>query len=78
MLHCALDVFLGQCAAASRIHEEVNAVIVAVVSAEQRLQTHKPKSSDRKIAPYFCRSNAVFYRLDLRIPHAFYKNCPHA
>jgi len=55
MLHCALDVILGQCAAASRIHELGNAVIVAVVSAEPRLQIHKPKSSDRKIAPYFCR-----------------------
>jgi len=46
-----LEVFFGQCTAASRMHEMVNAVIVAVFSAEPILQTHKPKSSDRKIAP---------------------------
>ncbi|MDZ4751096.1 MAG: hypothetical protein SGI87_05735 [Flavobacteriales bacterium] len=46
-----MEVFFGQCAAASFMHEVVNAVIVAVVSAEPRLEIHKTKSSDRKIAP---------------------------
>jgi len=58
MLHCALDVFFGQCAAASCIHEVVNAFIAPVVGqwSEKELDYYRyinPNQAIEKLHPNF-------------------------
>jgi len=58
MLHCSLDDFFGQCTAASRMHEMVNAVIVAVLGqwSETELDYYRyinPDQAIEKLHPHF-------------------------
>jgi len=58
MLHCALEVFFGQCAAEFCMHEMVNAFIVAVIGqwSETELDYYRyinPNQALEKLDPNF-------------------------
>ena len=53
MLHLRIGSFFGQCAAASRMHEAVNAFMVAVVSAERNCRYINPNQAIEKLHPNF-------------------------
>jgi len=58
MLNCALEVFFGQCAAASGMHEMVNAATVAVIGqwGETELDYYRyinPDQAIEKLHPHF-------------------------
>ena len=80
MLHCAMEVFFGQCAAASCMHEMVNAVIADVIGqwSETELAYNRyinPNQAIEKLHPNFAHECSI---LSLRFenPARILQNLP--